>query len=62
MTVLGIFITAIALIVGWSAHYFTKKIDTPLEQVAEQVIEKESGITIDFSEEDKQKEKDLNKE
>jgi Tfp pilus assembly major pilin PilA len=54
MTVLGIIITAIALITGYSWHHYVKKNDTPVEQMAETIIEKESGIKIDFSEEDKQ--------
>ena len=54
MTILGIIITTIALVVGYGYHHFSKKIDTPIEQMAEAVIEKESGIKIDFSAEDKE--------
>lgn len=49
MTVLSIIITTIALVVGYGAYYFTKKPDTPIEQIAENVIEKESGLQIDIS-------------
>lgn len=55
MTVLGIIITAVALVVGYGYHHFSKKVDTPIEQMAEAVIEKESGIEIDFSADDKAK-------
>lgn len=55
MTVLGIIITALALVVGYSYHHFSKKNDTQIEQMAEAVIEKESGIQIDFSADDKAK-------
>jgi hypothetical protein len=54
MTILGIIVTAIALVTGYGWHYFSKKNDTPVEQAAEMIIEKESGIKIDFSEADKQ--------
>lgn len=53
MTVLGIVITAVALVVGYGYHHFSKKNDTPIEQMAEAVIEKEAGIEIDFSAADK---------
>lgn len=54
MTVLGIIITAIALVVGYVTHMVTHKTDSPVEQMAEDVIEKESGIKLDFSAGDKE--------
>lgn len=55
MTILGVLLTALALVVGYGYHHFSKKIDSPVEQMAEAVIEKESGIQVDFSAEDKAK-------
>lgn len=61
MTILGIVVTAVALVVGYGWHYFSKKNDTCVEQIAEAIIEKESGIVIDFSAQDKKLAEEKNK-
>lgn len=53
MTIFGIVITTIALVVGYGYHRFSKTNDSPIEQAAEAVIERHSGIVIDLSPEDK---------
>lgn len=53
ITIVGIIVTAIALAVGFGWHYFSKKDDSCVEQIAEEIIEHESGIKIDFSAQDK---------
>lgn len=59
MTVVSVIVTALALVVGYSWHRFSKKSDTCIEEIAEEIIEHESGIKIDFSAQDKPKEQDL---
>lgn len=56
MTVLALVVTGVALVVGYGWHHYTKKNDSALEQMAEIFIEEESGIVLDFSAADKEKE------
>ncbi len=55
-----IIIVAIAAIVGAAALFVTKKPDSPVEQMAEAVIDKELGLpagTVDFSKDNEEVEK-----
>lgn len=49
MTAISALILAIAIVVGFSAHYITHKSNAAAEQMAEAVIKLESGIDVDFS-------------
>lgn len=42
-------IALIALIIGVSSAFLTKKDDGPIEQAMESVIEKETGMTVDLT-------------
>ncbi len=53
LEVFGAIVIAVAVIVGCGAHLFTKKVDSPAEQVAEAVL-RSKGIDIDFSAYEKQ--------
>lgn len=48
-------VIVVAFVVGIGAHYFTKKNDSCLEQIAEQILKSEN-IDVDFSAPDKEKE------
>ncbi len=48
MTIVSAIIIVVAVVIGSGAHYFSKKNDSVLEQVAESVLETE-GVKIDFS-------------
>ena len=53
---MGAIIITIAAIVGFAAHIITKTSDSPIEEIAEQVINYELGLpkgTIDLSKDKK---------
>ena len=50
-----IIILLAAILVGAGAHFISKKNDSPIEQLAEQVIQNQSGIDVDFSKDSKKK-------
>jgi len=49
-------IIVLAVCVGVGAHYYSTKNDSPAEQLAEHVL-RAKGVDVDFSAEDKEKEK-----
>lgn len=52
---IGALIVVISLIVGYTAFVVTKTPDSPIEQIAEEVIDYELGLppgTVDLSKED----------
>ena len=51
-TLLSLSATVIAVTVGLYFQFFTKEIDSPIEQIAEQVLA-EKGIDVDFSKDKK---------
>jgi len=48
-------ILGVSIIVGSVSHLIFKKKDSAVEQIAEKIIESQTGIDIDFTPEDKSK-------
>ena len=57
LEILGALIVAVAIAVGASAHYISKKNDSAVEQISEAVLHSK-GIDIDFSADDKKAEQE----
>ena len=44
-----------SILIGVGSRYLLKKADNPIEEIAEQVFESQTGIEVDFSPEEKKK-------
>jgi len=54
---IGAIIIGASMIIGAISHKILKKKDNIVEQIAEQIIEEQTGIEIDFTPEEKDKPK-----
>lgn len=57
--IVGIIIIGLATLVGIASRWIFKKTDNVVEEVAEQIIKKETGYTIDLSPDTEDPEMDL---
>lgn len=60
--IVGAIILGVSIVIGIGSRFIFKKKDHPIEEIAEKIIKEQTGIDVDFTPENGEKNKEIKEE